>query len=400
MTRDFDIIVSGAGIAGMVTAAGLARAGFRTCLLDPAPPPDRESAPASDLRSTAYLLPAWRLLEHLGLSADLAEVAQPLAGLRIVDTAGAPPHPRDTRLFTPDDLGTGVFGWNLPNWLTRHRLGQALAGIERLELCLGTGFAGRLARTNEVLVTTDDGTRLRAALLVGADGRNSPVRQAAGIPVSIRRYGQKALAFAVTHDIPHDDISTETYAPGGACTLVPLPDRDGAPASAVVWMQDGPATARLAAADPDDVAAALQQRVCGLLGKMRVVSPVQSWPVVTQTAGRLSARRSVIVAEAAHVLPPIGAQGLNTSLADVASLLETLAGASDPGDPALLAAHDRRRRADVAARAAVIDVFNRVCRSDAAGARRLRAAGLSAVHGIAPLRRAVMRAGMGTAPEV
>lgn len=395
MGQDFDIVVSGAGIAGMVLAAGLARAGFSVCLLDPAPPAQAEEADGSDLRSTAFLMPSWRMFDSFGLTETLSPHAVPLKALRIVDTEGDPPQPRETRLFTPEPLGGAQFGYNLPNWLTRRELGRVLTGLPGLDMRLGTGFAARFARDAGMKVTTTAGDRLSCRLLIGADGRASPVRTAAGIGVQTTRYGQKALAFAITHDVPHDDVSTEIYAPGGACTLVPLPDRDARASSAVVWMSDGPAALRLAALPPAALAEALDRRTCGLLGRPSVASPVRSWPVVTQVAQALSARRTVLVAEAAHVLPPIGAQGLNTSLGDIAALLAALEGASDPGSESVLTRFAQARKRDLALRSSVIDLFNRVCKADNGLARGLRRTGLGAVHGIAPLRQKIMQAGMG-----
>jgi 2-octaprenyl-6-methoxyphenol hydroxylase len=354
-----------------------------------------EADEGSDLRSTAFLLPSWQLFEQLGLTAALAPQAVPLEALRVIDTQGTPPAPRDIRSFAPAELGAETFGYNLPNWLTRRELARLLAETPGVDLRLGTGFATRLARDAEVRVTTDAGERLTCRLLVGADGRASPVREAAGIDVHTARYGQKALAFAVSHTIAHVNTSTEIYAPGGACTTVPLADRGGRPASAIVWMADGPEALRLSQLPPEALAEALEARSCGTLGAPRLESPVRLWPVVTQRAAGLTARRTVLVAEAAHVLPPIGAQGLNSSLADVAALLEALDGATDPGSEAVLADYDRRRRRDTALRSAVIDLFNRVCKAQNGPLSGLRGAGLEAVHGIAPLRRAVMEAGMG-----
>ena len=131
----------------------------------------------------------------------------------------------------------------------------------------GTGTAGLVARDSEALATLTDGSRIRARLVIGADGRNSPTREALGIGIRTLRYGQKALAFAVTHDRPHDNVSTEIHRSGGPFTLVPLPDRDGKPSSAVVWMERGPETARLRALPPEDFEAELNRRSAGVLGQ-------------------------------------------------------------------------------------------------------------------------------------
>ncbi|WP_422071494.1 FAD-dependent monooxygenase [Tranquillimonas rosea] len=393
-----DILVSGAGIAGMVTAAGLARAGFSVCIVDPSVPADSADAAGSDLRSTAYLRPARALFDRLGLWETLAPHATPLEVLRVIDTTGWPPAERERRSFEARDLGHDSFGWNIPNWRTRRELAAILSEMPRVDLRLGTGFSEMLVRDREARVRLDDGTHLTARLVLGADGRASPVRQATGIGVDTTRYGQTALAFAVTHPVPHGNISTEIYNSGGAFTTVPLPDHDGQPASAIVWMDDGPRSAELRAGPAETFAETLRLRSCDILGRMTPVTPIRAWPVITQTAHRMTARRTAILAEAAHVLPPIGAQGLNTSLVDVALLLnlaerhrETL------GGDEMLAAFERGRTRDVHARAAVIDLFNRVCKSDRPLAQAARTAGLSAVHGLAPLRRKIMRAGLGDA---
>lgn len=397
MTRKAtDIFISGGGIAGLSAALAFERLGFSVTLADPAPPPAVAEAESSDLRSTAFLAPARALLEEAGVWADLAPHAMPLETLRVIDCVGDPPEIRTERAFRSTDLGEPAFGWNLPNWLTRKVLTERLAAAPGADLRLGVGFTDILTRDREALVTLTDGTRLAARLAIAADGRVSPLRDAVGIGTEIIRYGQKALAFTVAHDIPHENVSTELYLSGGAFVLVPLPDHNGRPASAVVWMNDGPVAAALAALSPEALAEAATVRSCGVLGTLTLVSPVRLWPVVTQKAERLTARRTVIVAEAAHVLPPIGAQGLNTSLHDIGTLVNLARNAPDDlGSETMLAAFANARGRDIAARARVIDLYNRVCRSDDPPVQALRSLGLRLVHDIAPLRRGVMRAGLG-----
>ncbi|WP_102109825.1 FAD-dependent monooxygenase [Oceaniglobus roseus] len=394
MTRtDTDILVSGGGIAGLVAAAGLAHRGFRVCVVDPVPPVQTEEDPEADLRSTAFLQPARALFERLGLWEALSPEATPLRALRVIDTQGWPPQERIRRQFEPADLGEPTFGWNIANWRSRAVLARHLEGLENVDLRLGVGFAALLTRTAGAVVTLTDGSRVDAKLVVAADGRNSPVREAAGIGAHSRTYGQSAIVFSVAHDLPHDDVSTEIYNAGGAFTTVPLNDHEGRPASAIVWMNDNARSAELAAMSPEACGAEATLRSVGVLGQMRLLTPRRVWPVITRTADRLTARRTVLIAEAAHVLPPIGAQGLNTSLHDVATLLDCLG--EDPGAPEGLERHARIRGRDVTVRAGVIDLFNRVCRSDFDAVVRLRSAGLRAVHDIAPIRRGVMRAGLG-----
>lgn len=391
-----DIFISGGGIAGLVAAAAFGQAGFSVLLADPAPPPQAETDPGADLRSTAFLQPARRLFAEIGLWPVLAPHAVRLDTLRVVDSSGWPPQINDTRSFTPAELGEDTFGWNLPNWRTRAAVLDFAAKQPDIELALGTGFAAMLTRSSEARVTLSDGRRISARLAIGADGRDSALRAAAGIAARTWRYGQKVLAFNATHPLPHGNVSTEIYNRGGAFTTVPLPDIGGNPASAVVWMNPGPEALRLAALPAAEFDAALTARACGLLGPMARAGGLAVWPVITRTAAHLTAERTALVAEAAHVLPPIGAQGLNTSLHDVAALYDLAR--ADPaglGTPAQLAAYARSRERDIALRARAIDAFNRICKSGQPAIQSLRRAGLRATHDIAPLRRAVMRAGLG-----
>ena len=396
MSETTDIFISGGGIAGLTAALALSRLGLKVTLADPEPPAPNAAADGSDLRSTAFLQPARELFEEAGLWPTLAPHATPLETLAVIDCQGDPPTPRTERAFRAADLGAPAFGWNLPNWLTRKTLTETLAATPGAELLLGTGFGAILTREREAIVTLTDGSRLRARLAIAADGRASPLREAVGISAETTRYGQKALAFVVTHDRPHDNVSTELYLSGGAFTLVPLPDLDGKPASAVVWMNDGAEAARLLSMEPDAFSEAATARSCAVLGQLRLASPRRSWPVVTQRARHLTAERTAIIAEAAHVLPPIGAQGLNTSLHDVRALIDLARDAPEEiGTQAWLDRFAKRRARDIRARAGVIDLYNRVCRSDAPPVQALRSLGLTLVHDVAPLRRGIMRAGLG-----
>ncbi|WP_299910192.1 UbiH/UbiF family hydroxylase [uncultured Paracoccus sp.] len=388
-----DILISGGGPAGLIAAAAFGAQGHRVLCVDPAPPVTDEAGAGADLRSTAFLRPSVAFLDRIGLWPRLAPHAAPLEIMRIVDAGGAEPKARLVRDFDAGDLGDGPFGWNLPNWLIRREVMARLAELPNVEFRPGTGTAGLIARDDAAFVTLTDGQHLRASLVVAADGRNSPVRQALGIGVKTYRYGQKALAFAVTHEFPHRNVSTEVHRSGGPFTLVPLPDREGRPCSAVVWMAHGPEIARLQALPLPEFTEALNDRSAGILGELTLVTRLTTWPIISQIADRFSAPRVALIAEAAHVVPPIGAQGLNMSLADLAALVDL--SAEDPGNATALAGYGRARRAEAQARLTGIDALNRISMAEARPLRDLRAAGLGALHAISPLRRLLMRAGMG-----
>ncbi|SNS57623.1 FAD-dependent monooxygenase [Tropicimonas sediminicola] len=392
-----EILIAGGGIAGLTAALAFGRAGFRTMLVSPEPPVTDGEADGSDLRSTAFLQPARALFEDIGLWDDLSETATPLNVLRVVDTVGWPPQIRDSREFMASDLGEQSFGWNLMNWRVLKGLSRVLDGFETVDLRFGTRFKSMVARDTGAIVRLDNGESVAAKLVIGADGRNSAVREAAGIGVKTTRYGQKTLAFVVGHTKPHANVSTEIYNEGGPFTLVPLPDLDGQPASAVVWMNPGPRAETLAGMDQAAFEARMSERSCYILGPLHLKSERRLWPIISQRAERLSAPRVAIMAEAAHVIPPIGAQGLNTSLNDLILLrdLALMAGREGLGEAKMLDAYDRQRSADIRRRVGAIDLFNRVTRSPNPQVQMLRLTGMKAVHDLTGLRQAIMRAGMG-----
>ncbi len=393
---DFDILVSGGGIAGLTAAAAFGRAGFSVLCVDPAPPVTERDAEGADLRTTAFLQPARDVLERAGLWETLAPHATPLQVMRIVDAGGETAEPRAIRSFDAADISDQPFGWNLPNWLLRRELTAALGRLDNVEFRPGTGTRSLFTRTGSARVGLTDGSRVEVALVVAADGRASPMREAAGIEVSTTRFGQKALAFAVTHDTPHDNVSTEIHRTGGPFTLVPLPDHEGRPSSGVVWMEGGVEAERLMALDTPAFEAEMTERSCGVLGPLSLASRRTLWPIVAQEARSLTSERLALIAEAAHVMPPIGAQGLNMSLRDLDALLhlaeEDRAGL---GGRAMLDAYARARRPDITLRIKGIAALNRMSQAADPTLRDLRAVGLGALYDVAPIRRTLMQLGLG-----
>ena len=400
MRTEVDVLVAGGGVAGLTAAAAFASAGFRVLCVDPVPPVVSAEAEGSDLRSTAFLLPALELLDRAGLKARLEPFAAPLRVMRIVDAGGAEGVVRATADFRAEETGAELFGWNLPNWFLRREMVARLAELPGAELRAGVRVERVTPRSAGAIVALSGGEQARAALVIAADGRDSPLRRSLGIGARRWGYGQKALVFTVAHERAHEGVSTEIHRSGGPFTLVPLPDRDGEPQSAVVWMERGSRVAALAALPDEAFGEAATARSCGLLGRLRPVGRRAVWPIVTQVAARLDGPRTALVAEAAHVVPPIGAQGLNMSLRDIATLLDLAEAArsagADIGAAPLLADYHRRRHGDMLLRVAGIDALNRAAIAGARPLRELRALGLAALHGVGPLRRQAMRLGLGT----
>ncbi len=395
MRETVDILVSGGGVAGLAAAAAFGAAGFSVICVEPVAPVTDAAMDGADLRTTAILQPGMAVLQAAGVWPALAPHAAALQVMRIVDAGGPDAEPRRIRDFDATEISDAPFGWNLPNWLLRRAMVARLADLSGVSFRPGVATARVTARDAEARVTLSDGTGLSARLVIAADGRDSPIRQAMGIGVRTWRYGQKALSFAVTHPIPHDQVSTEIHRSGGPFTLVPLPDRDGAPASAVVWMERGPEALRLAALPVDIFEAEATARSCHVLGPLTLRARPQVWPIITQVADRMAGSRVALIAEAAHVMPPIGAQGLNTSLADVALLLDLAVNdRAGLGSAPMLDAYHRRRHPDVLLRVTGIDLLNRASMAGAEALRDLRGMALEALYGAAPVRRMVMRAGL------
>ncbi len=391
-----DIVISGGGVAGLTAAAVFGGAGFSVLCVDPAPPVTARDAEGADLRTTAFLQPAQALLDRAGLWERLAPHAAPLQIMRVVDAGGERPEPRVIKDFDAAEISDRPFGWNLPNWLLRREMVAHLEGLANVTFRPGTATTTLFTRQGEARVGLSDGSRVRTRLVIAADGRNSPIRDAAGIPVKTIRYGQKALAFAVTHPIPHDNVSTEIHRSGGPFTLVPLPDLDGRPSSAVVWMEQGPEVVRLAALPAAEFEAAMNLRSCHLFGPLTLASRRTVWPIVSQVAEWMWAERVALVAEAAHVVPPIGAQGLNMSLADMRVLADLAEAAPDRlGDRAMLESYHRKRHLEVAARVRGIDLLNRASMLHTQPLRDARARALDALYSLAPVRRTLMKIGLG-----
>ncbi|WP_223425549.1 UbiH/UbiF family hydroxylase [Tateyamaria pelophila] len=391
-----DILISGGGIAGLTAAAAFGSAGFDVICVDPALPVTEREAEGADMRTTAMLQPARDLLEAAGLWDALMPHASALDVMRIVDAGGPEGTPRDIKEFKASDVSDLPFGWNLPNWRLRREMVARLNALPNVDFRPGTGTQSLFTRTAEARVGLTDGSQISARLVIAADGRNSPMREASGIGVHTSRYGQKALAFAVTHPIPHENVSTEIHKTGGPFTLVPLSDHEGVPSSAVVWMDDGPLSVARYTMEKEAFEAEMTARSCHLFGPLTLASNRTIWPIISQRAERLNGVRLALLAEAAHVVPPIGAQGLNMSLADTRSLLDLATAQPDTlGDAAMLEAYHKARIGDIRMRVTGIDLLNRTSQAKSPLLRDARAFGLKALHEVKPVRQTLMRLGLG-----
>ncbi len=388
------ILVAGAGPAGLMSALLLAEAGLDVLCVAPDIDKLGRSAEQIDARTTALMQGAIRLLRHAGVWSGLERLCAPLWHLRLIDDTGRLLRAPETH-FDAREIGTEPFGWNVPVGELIQALHTRAARLPGLELRAGA-VAGVDHTGASPVVRLCSGARVEAALIVAADGRDSPCRDAAGIATRVQTFDQTALVCCFAHDMAHEDTSIEFHRPPGPLTLVPQPGRR----SSLVWVETGARAEQLTALGDDAFAAELETATHSCFGALGDVTRRVAFRVAPLMARRFARRRTVLVGEAGHVLPPIGAQGLNLGLRDAALVLDLVAAAhgsnDDIGGAALLAAYNRLRRRDVVPRGVVTDLLNRTLLSDHLPAQAMRGIGLSLLQRVGPLRQFVMRNGVGT----
>jgi 2-octaprenyl-6-methoxyphenol hydroxylase len=385
-TFNAEVAVIGGGPAGLVAAIALATAGVDTLLIAPPAEPDH--------RTTALLAGSVTALETLGVWPACVPHAAPLRRIRLVDATQRLIRAPEV-FFAAAEIGLDAFGHNIEN---RHLIAALEARATALKLPRIGGVALSIASDVAGVTIKHSNGQARVRLVIGADGRRSLCRTAAGIGTNNRRtYPQTALTLNLAHARPHDDTSTEFHTESGPFTLVPLPGRR----SSLVCVLDPAHAAELAAMRDAELSAEIERRAHSLFGTMKVEPGRGIFPLAIETADSFARERVALVGEAAHVVPPIGAQGLNLGLRDGATIAELVAEARrqniDIGAPQVLARYDTQRRADVTSRSIAVDLLNRSLLTDFLPAQGARGLSLYLVERIGPLRRALMREGVAPA---
>lgn len=383
--QSVDVLISGAGTPGLVLGLLLVNAGLDVLICDPAlPVPPADIKPTG--RTSALMAGSVEILGRAGLGAYADEFGSDLKILSIND--GNVRHD-----FSCEEIGLLYFGKNIPNDLL-----QSLAYLKFRQAAHADFIQGKIesfkADESGADVTLSTGAEITCRLIIGADGRNSAVRMLNNIDVTGHDYGQMAITGLISHTRPHQYASTEFHRSGGPFTLVPLKGNQ----SSFVWVEKTDDAEKFMTLSRQDFEKALQERSENTVGKITLVTSPQAWPLKLQGAKSLIAKRSVLIAEAAHVISPIGAQGMNLSLRDAFALSEMIIDHArlglDFGSDLMLRKYENERRADTNIRLQGTDIYNRIVATNSGFLGALRKLSFDSISKVKPLRQLAMREGL------
>ncbi|WP_425229080.1 UbiH/UbiF/VisC/COQ6 family ubiquinone biosynthesis hydroxylase [Sphingomonas sp.] len=384
---DSDVIILGGGLVGATLALALVRHGLTACVVDPADPAVT-LAPGFDGRASAVASASGRMLDAIGLGDRLQGLGCPINAIRVSDglRAGALD-------FVPD-ASDGALGTMYENCVLRRSFHEAASAAPGLTLRMKTRATAVARTAGGVTATLTDGTTVRAPLLIAAEGRNSPTREAAGIRVARWRYDHAAIVGAFHHERPHGQVAFEIFYPAGPFALLPLLDDADGHRSAIVWTVDADAGPAMLKLSDRAFLHEAEKRMGGLLGRLSGASSRATYPLGFHHAARVTAERLALVGDAAHGIHPIAGQGLNLGFRDVAALTEVLVEGKrlglDLGDAQLLVRYERWRGLDTFAVAFATDSLTRLFGIPGRTASAVRRFGIAAVNAIPPLKNRFM----------
>jgi 2-octaprenyl-6-methoxyphenol hydroxylase len=387
-----DVIILGGGLIGLTLALALDRHGLRAIVIDPADP-ETNVAPAFDGRATAIASASWRMLEAIGIAGRLEGDGCPILSIRVSD--GLRP---GGIVFDSEEDPLGIM---VENRRLRQVLRETALEASGVTLLMPAKAAGIVRDSAGVRVALEDGRAVAAPLLVGAEGRNSPTREAANIPLARWSYDHKAVVLTVEHERHHENAAYEIFYPSGPFAILPLLPGTR---SAIVWSV--PAADAAAVIDLPDRALAheISKRMGGFLGEVRLAGPRWNYPLGFHHAATMTAQRLVLAGDAAHGIHPIAGQGLNLGFRDVAALTQVLVEGArlglDLGDAQLLSRYERWRSLDTLTVAAATDGLTRLYGVPGRAASAIRRFGMGVVQRVGPLKSQLMAEARGESGEL
>lgn len=398
----FDIIICGGGLTGTVAALAFSKNNFSVAVIDPKnlagnDQKNKKIKRLIDFRSTAHLERAVHYLDKLEVWKRLSTYACPLETLSIinVNNGDTPREHRTKTIFRASEIGKKQFGFNVPIEKSWKILADTVLEEERISTFSGKELQSYSVQGAFVKVTLSDGQKLTCRFLVGADGYLSKVRKLAHISTISKSTGQTALTFNIHHEKPHQNTSTEIYVDGGPFTIVPLRQKTKSHHSAVVWMQKLERANQLLQLKDVEFKQEVQKWSRNVVGEIKSVSKVTSKPVGLSIAKQIVAERVALIGEAAHTLPPIGAQGFNLSIKDISALDSlTRAEPAKIGEKYMLWQYQRTRLPDIFFKAGGVGFLNQLALSERSALQHFRALALSSFEGSHILKDGLMRLGL------
>lgn len=392
------MIILGGGLVGLTLAIALDRHGVTSIVVDPAEP-EQHLAPQYDGRVTAVSSSSWRMLEAIGVAERLEGRGCPIEAIRVNEQL------REGAIVFVPPAGDDPLGLMFENRLIRGALREAAMAAEGVTLVMPARPAQVVRDAHHVRVALEDSRLLTAPLLIGAEGRNSPSREAAAIPMARWSYDHVAIVATVTHALWHENVAYEIFYPQGPFAILPmLPGENGAQRSAIVWsVREREAAGYLGLSDRA-LAHEIEKRMGGFLGAVQLAGPRWNYKLGFHHAARMTERRLALVGDAAHGIHPIAGQGLNLGFRDVAALTQVLVEGArlglDLGDAQLLARYERWRSLDAFSVAFATDTLTRIYGVPGRAASAVRRFGMNLVERVGPLKERLMAEARGEAGDL
>lgn len=392
-----DVIILGGGLVGLSLAAALDSSGLSAIVIDPADPDQRLDA-AFDGRTSAVSSSSTRMLEAIGVADHYPRPGCPILRIQVADGL----EPGGIKFEPgPDDE---PLGWMHENRHLRAALRARAEAGRRLWLLWKSKVAAVERGEHGAVVALDDGRKLCAPLLVGADGRNSPTREAAGIRVARWRYDHRAIVSVLAHERPHGNVAYEIFYPSGPFALLPMTDSEAGHRSAIVWSVPEADAAGFLSLSDKDFADEARIAMGGCLGGIALAAPRSTFPLGFHHAASITARRLALVGDSAHAVHPIAGQGLNLGFRDSAALAQVLVQGArlglDLGDRQVLDRYQRWRSLDSLSVGVATDSLTRIYGIRGRTASAVRRFGMGMIDRIAPVKNRLMSEARGTSGDL